>query len=229
MKHYSMEEWVDFARGLASKDVKSLMLSHLDSGCSKCAKEAALWGRVAATADRQQMEVPEGVVRQVKAMFGSAGLERKPTMAQLLFDSMRVPAPLGVRSAAQSSRQLLFAAGHHRIDVRLEPEAGSDRVRLTGQILDTRNAEIAQGRIPVSLHVGTKVSGSAETNELGEFQLEFDLPCKVELRAILPDGRQITVGLIEPAVPTLEGASYLADSKRQKALRKPKKSTRRKV
>lgn len=235
MKHYTAEEWADLARGTVEDADKSRMSNHLES-CRTCARQFAMWGRVAAVARRErEIEIPDGTVRQAKAMFANSELKlkgkAKPGLAQLLFDSMQVPAPVGVRSNSPRSRQLLFAAGDHRIDVRLEPQPGSDRVAITGQILDARSAEVAQRKIPVSVHIGKRIAGTVETNELGEFQLEIDLPCKVELRAILPDGREISVDLVEPAVPTLEGASYLLDRKRESGskLREAKKSTRKRV
>jgi len=237
MKHYTIQEWVDFARGAVDSERKSLMTSHLQT-CRACSKEAAAWGRIAAAAKRQEnVAIPEGAVHQAKAIFAQYKIEKKaaadakPRLAKLLFDSMLAPAPLGVRSSSPRPRQLLFEAGDHRIDVRLELEPGTQCVTITGQILDATKAEITQRKIPVSLYVGRRVAGTAETNEFGEFQLGFELPCEVELRAMLPDGQEVSVGLVEPAVPTMEGASYLSDSKREdrNKLREEKKSTRRKI
>ena len=47
---------------------------------------------------------------------------RAGLLAEVLFDSSLEPLPVGVRSAASSSRQLLFGVEDLRIDLRLEPK-----------------------------------------------------------------------------------------------------------
>ncbi len=133
MKHYSSEEWADFARDVGEASQKASMQSHLHSGCVKCKEELGLWQRVHATARRQgYVEVPDSLLRSVKGAFsiygpGSAP-SAKPTIAQLIFDSFRSPLPVGVRAASAAPRQLLYGAGEHRIDLRFEPEVGSEKL-----------------------------------------------------------------------------------------------------
>src|SRR5260370_18869470 len=59
------------------------------------------------------------------------------TVARLISDSFRDPLPVGVRGLQDRSRRLLYAAGSLRVDLLIEPEAGSNRLALTGQVLDS--------------------------------------------------------------------------------------------
>jgi hypothetical protein len=46
MKHYSLDRWVDFARGVIGDRERAAMQSHLDEGCPICQEAVALWKRV---------------------------------------------------------------------------------------------------------------------------------------------------------------------------------------
>lgn len=220
MKHYTMEEWIDFARGLVGNEAKSLMQRHLDTGCQECEKEAALWERVSRTAKREAAaEPPATAVRVAKAMMATSGYStrfrrQKGSLAALLFDSLRLPLPVGVRSTAASSRQMLFGAGDHRIDLRMEPQLDSDKIAVIGQILDSANPERMLHKVPVTLHSGKnmKMVAASETNPHGEFQLVCKISESLELRARLPQGQQIRLALIELRSPAQTGPSYLIDS-----------------
>jgi hypothetical protein len=235
MKHFTKEEWIDFARDVIQGEAKSFMQSHLDRGCRQCAKEATLWARVSETARREaEFEPPVGAVRVAKAMMATSGLasisERKATFAELLFDSMHQAPLMGVRSAAPTPRQMLFASGDHRIDLRMEPQLDSDGVAIIGQVLDSANPERTLRNIPISLHSGKKLVAASETNHLGEFQLISKLDPKLELRATLPQGQQIRLALIELRVPVLEELPYPIDSKEDTATNaEQKKHSRKKL
>jgi hypothetical protein len=210
MKHYTAEQWSDFARGIVAGKNKVAMQHHLD-GCKQCSEEASLWVRVASVAKREEApEPPAHLVRTAKALMGMESLHApaQPAVAKLLFDSMLAPAAAGVRSAAGTGpRQLLFGVGDHRIDLRMEPKIDADKVAIIGQVLDSAHPDQVFSKIPVSLHLGKKMLACAETNGIGEFELECDLLGRLELRATLPHGQLISVSLIEPTSP------YSADSK----------------
>jgi hypothetical protein len=229
MKHYTAEQWADFARGLVAGHSKSMMKKHLDSGCQRCAGEISLWQSVAQTAKRQEaIDPPAGVVRNAKALMGLQKLHApaKPTAAKLLFDSMLAPAAAGARSAGTSwPRQLLFGVGDHRIDLRMEPRIDAEKVAIVGQVLDSANPDKMFSKIPVSLHFGEKLLAYSETNGFGEFELECDLIGRLELRATLPHGQLISVSLIEQTAQA--GAfPYLSDSG---VSRSDQKATKKKV
>jgi hypothetical protein len=234
MKHFGSEAWADFARGTAAKEQGSLMQRHLDDGCGKCAEQAGLWRKVYAAAQRQKLTVPpESSVRTVKGMYAIHG-ERtakrvRGVIAGLLFDSFSAPLAAGVRSTGSSPRQLLYGAGDHRIDVRIEPLTDSDKVTLVGQILDSANPNRQLGDVSVVLMKGRKVLASAATNRFGEFHLHCDMDNRLELLVKLPEGREVSVALIDPLPAAADGGLELADSMGVKGLLKGiRKGTRNK-
>src|ERR1700740_2911520 len=131
MEHFKPEQWADFVRGLVEERDKSIMDSHLRE-CKECLSELTLWQRVSETAKRQLSSDPcDAAVRNAKAMFADYKIrvarQAEPTIARLLFDSFTAPAMAGVRSATSGPRQLLFGLGDHRIDLRIEPQTGTDK------------------------------------------------------------------------------------------------------
>jgi hypothetical protein len=234
MKHFASEAWADFARGTAAKEQELLMQRHLDDDCGKCAEQAGLWRKVHAAAQRQKLAIPpESSVRTVKGMYAIHG-ERtakrvRGVIAGLLFDSLSAPLADGVRSIGSSPRQLLYGAGDHRIDVRIEPRTDSDKVTIVGQILDSANPDRELGEVSVVLMKGRKALASAATNQFGEFRLHCDMDSRLELRVKLPQGREVSVALIDPLPATAADSGYSADSMGVKRLLKGiRKGTRRK-
>jgi hypothetical protein len=218
MKHYKTEEWIDFARGLIEGEAKSFMQSHLKSGCRDCTREAKFWQRVSQTAKRENaLEPPADAVRVAKAMMATAGIagkaKRKSVFAELLFDSLRTPLAAGVRSAAANARQMLYGSGNHRIDLRLEPQLDSDGVEIVGQILDSSSPEQGLKGVQVSLYAGKKMIAVSQTSQLGEFQISCKLDENLELRIMLPQGREVRLGLVEPKVSSEKRGPYLTDKK----------------
>lgn len=46
MKHYSLEKWADFVRGVIDERERAAMHSHLEEGCTMCQEALVLWKRV---------------------------------------------------------------------------------------------------------------------------------------------------------------------------------------
>jgi|SRR5690348_1790243 len=108
-------------------------------------------------------------------------LSRLSHPARLVFDSFQAPLCAGVRNAQSRSRHLLYAAGTLRVDLWIEPQAGPDRVTLTGQILDAATPDRSFSSVPVALQ-GCKGSvADTKTNEFGEFHLDFSFDPRVNL------------------------------------------------
>jgi len=234
MKHFAAEDWVDFVRGTVREDHKTAMQAHLDRGCQKCQREAKTWLRVRETANRQRADEPaDSAVRAVKGSFAISGIRSKRHsrgfLAEVLFDSSREPLPVGVRSAASSSRQILFGAGDMRIDLRLEPEVDSESVSLIGQILDSANPALGPAEASVALLKAGKVVSEASTNRFGEFRLECDLGPRLELRVTLASRKQISISLIDPIPNADRGLSYTLDSNGVRNACGRSKSTRKRV
>jgi hypothetical protein len=202
MRHYSLEQWADFARNVAGTQERLEMQQHLDQGCNKCAKVASLWRHVHAVAKHEHRYAPpDGAVRMAKGNFaihGPRGFSRRPSLiASLIFDSSLGPLPAGVRSAARVERQLLYGVGNYRIDLRIEPQVDTDNVAIVGQVLRSSDTISDIGPVTVKLTKGRKVVAQTESNKFGEFRLECDLSTGFQLRISLPV-EELCVQLIEP-------------------------------
>ena len=229
MKHYSSQEWADFARNVVGKEQRDGMQRHLERGCTKCTKDLGLWQRVRDTARRlAPSHPPDSVVRSVKGMYGIHGLGRarsaKTTIAQLIFDSLRSPLPAGVRAASAAPRQLLYEAGNHRIDMRFEPRVDSEKVSLVGQILDSTNPEKGVDALPVVLLKGDQIVSECWTNQFGEFHLECSLESGLKLRITLPHVEDFLIPLVEPVErPPATGSDLLESIGVRRHLKRVKK------
>ena len=236
MKHYSLEQWIDFARNTVEGSVKERMQSHLDTGCAKCSQELGIWQRLHQVALRTSETQPsEGTLRIVKSAFASQRAARqlapKAPIVELLFDSFRTPALAlaGVRSSAGRSRQLLYGTATYRIDVRIEPQIDSEKVVLIGQILNSSDPKERLAEVPVSLWKGRKILAVSVTNDHGEFQIECEMDSSFRLMITLPGKGEVSLPLIEPAAGLDASVLQAADNKVLKSdTRSKKKSTRKK-
>jgi hypothetical protein len=231
MDHYSMENWVDFARGVVGAQEKTAMQSHLDTGCKQCSKALNLWQQVHQVARQQTaLEPPETAVRQMKAAMALHGPRRQmgvaAATAKLLFDSGLSPAAVGVRSSGSAARQLLFGVGTYRIDLRMEPQLDSDKVAVIGQVLHSADPREGLGALPVALLKGRKVVAETITSNFGEFNLECDFEGRFHLRVKLP-AEELRLALVDPILPPLPFLSLPRDSKAfKRAPKKRKKASR---
>jgi len=231
MDHYSMENWVDFARGVVGTREKTAMQSHLDTGCKQCSKALHLWQHVHQVARQETaLEPPETAVRQMKAAIAIHGSRRPKgvalTTAKLLFDSGLSAAHVGVRSTGSAARQLLFGVGTYRIDLRMEPQLDSDKVAVIGQVLHSSDPHEGLGALPVALVKGRRVVAETVTSKFGEFNLECDMDGHFHLRVKLP-AEELQLALVDPILPPSPILSLPYDSKKIKALlKKRKKRTR---
>lgn len=217
MTHYSLEQWVDFARNVVVEDEKRKMENHLKTGCVRCSKELGIWQRLHQVARRESEYVPsDGAVRTVNASFANR-LARQAdrvnsSVVSLLFDTFRSPVLAGTRSTGTASRQVLYGAGTYRIDVRIEPQMDSERVILVGQVLNSANPEERLPELPVTLFKGRKVLAESTTKQFGEFQIECQLEGGFRLMVMLPGQTEVTLPLIDPAFGVQERESHESDS-----------------
>jgi hypothetical protein len=204
MRHYSSEQWIDFARDVVREREKIEMQRHLKSGCKECWKELGMWQRLHKFALREPAYTPsEGAVRIMNAAFASGPVQRsrrnaKEEVASLLFDSFRSPLLAGVRSTASTSQQLLYGAGNYRIDVRIEPQMDSEKVVLIGQVLNSADPDELLAALPVSVLQGRRMLAESLTSEYGEFQIECGLQESFHISVLLPGGKAVTLHLVEP-------------------------------
>lgn len=178
-EHFSDEKWGEFARGHVQADLKKAMRQHLLDGCGKCQQLNELWQHVAKTAAHEiSYTPPDHAFRSARGQFGlnrvlpwTAGLVQT---VRLVFDSFKSPTLAGIRSSGTKARQLVYQVGQYFLDVRLEPELGSKKLNLTGQIRDSLDPVKKMGESPVILLRGQERLCNTTTNLFGEFRLEFD-------------------------------------------------------
>jgi hypothetical protein len=186
MKHFTSGEWVDFVNELVTGSKRQEMDRHLEEGCQSCEKTAKLWQKVRQTAAAAaESQPPEHAVRIAKARF-CAERGRKPIavpgLVQVLFDSFLQPLVAGARSSGSEMRQMLYRADPYQIDLQIEAKPGTNKLVVTGQLLDTRDPDKPGRDIPVVLSNLRGQVVSTMTNEFGEFREEIQASSDLELK-----------------------------------------------
>lgn len=108
---------------------------------------------------------------------------------ELLFDSFATP-PLGVRATTHSQRHLLYRAEPFELDLLIELPPDSNRLRITGQLLDTSLPAVFRRGVRVTLWNFRQSFVTLRTNEWGEFLGEIEdsgelmVALKIQLREI---------------------------------------------
>ncbi len=232
MAHFTLEQWAEFARNTLKGKSKADMQAHLDTGCQRCGKILSLWTRVREVSAREHAYEPSaGTLRTVISMLGTARPRKSPVLS-LLFDSLLTPATAAVRSAASvtsTARQLLYAAGAYRIDLRMEPQIDSQRVSVMGQVLNSADPSQMVPTIPVALIKNRKAVSTTKTGDFGEFQLECNLSERLQLQLRLPDGVGVEIPLLEPSRAALTGLLELENKEPRTEKSKSGRSTSKKV
>jgi len=138
----------------------------------------------------------------LEALFRPEAVFQNVTrVARLISDSFRDPLPPGVRCLQDGSRRLLYAAGSLRVDLLIEPEAGSNRLALVGQVLDSAKPDRKFDGVPVTLQGWKGPVAQATAEEFGEFHLDFNFESNFSLEIRIAKTNCIRVRL-----PVLERA-----------------------
>jgi hypothetical protein len=209
MKHFSTEEWVDFVNEMVTTGQKQAMQKHLRTGCNRCMEMVSLWQKVSKTASGEVTYQPSAdTVRLAKAAFLGSGLaqaqKQSKGLIEVLFDSFLQPAVAGARSVVIGTRQMLYRADPYQIDIQIEPKPGSNRLVITGQLLDLSHPGLIGHDIQVTLsnHRGHSVMAAA--NQFGEFSGEIENSGDLEL-SIPGSGDQPIVISLRNALGNLPG------------------------
>ena len=115
---------------------------------------------------------------------------------ELLFDSFATPA-FGARSTTHPQRQLLYRAEPFELDLLLELRPDSNRLRITGQLLDTSFPAVFRRGVRVTLWNFRQSFLTLRTNEWGEFLGEIEdsgelmVALKIQLREIVISIRNV--------------------------------------
>ena len=109
---------------------------------------------------------------------------------ELLFDSFATPA-FGARSNTHPQRHLLYRAEPFELDLLLELRPDSNRLRITGQLLDTSLPAVFRRGVRVTLWNFRQSFVTLRTNEWGEFLGEIEdsgelmVALKLQMREIV--------------------------------------------
>ena len=186
MKHFTTEEWVDFVNQVIASNQREAMQKHLATGCKRCTETVSLWQKVSKTASVEASYQPSAdTVRMAKAAFATAGMAQaklqSPGLIEVLFDSFLQPAVAGARSVVIGTRQMLYRADPYQIDIQIEPKPGTNRLVITGQLLDLSNPGVIGRDIQVTLSDRRGSAVLAATNQFGEFSSELENTGDLEL------------------------------------------------
>lgn len=92
---------------------------------------------------------------------------------ELLFDSFATPA-IGARSATHPQRHLLYRAEPFELDLLIELRPDSNRLRITGQLLDSSLPAVFRRGVRITLWNFRQSFVTLRTNEWGEFLGEIE-------------------------------------------------------
>jgi hypothetical protein len=211
MKHFTTEEWIDFANQVVSVSKKREMTEHLEKGCTRCEETVSIWQGVRRTAGSvKKYEVPEPALRIAKAAFAGAnvGQQRGGSASglELLFDSFSRPAQAGARGSGHSgTRQMLYRAEPYQIDLHIEAKPGENRIVVIGQLLDTRQPDTPGGNVPVVISNLRDNAVHTVTNEFGEFREELQPSGDLELMITGENGKAVVISLRDALGRRTEG------------------------
>jgi hypothetical protein len=209
MKHFTTEEWVDFVNQVIASNQREAMQKHLATGCKRCTETVSLWQKVSKTASVEASYQPSAdTVRMAKAAFATAGMAQaklqSPGLIEVLFDNFLQPAVAGARSVVIGTRQMLYRADPYQIDIQIEPKPGSNRLVITGQLLDLSHPGIIGRDIQVTLSNRRGNTVLAPTNQFGEFSGEIENSGDLEL-SVPGEGDQPIVISLRNALGNLPG------------------------
>jgi len=172
--HFSVEDWIDFARDVCPVDKADAMRVHLHD-CPPCREFSgflkSLWqtGR-----EMDSQPVPESWAAKAENILPERilrPLQGLPAVSALLAaDSLTAAALQNVRGNSREERMLLFETPQCKVDLRLA-EGLQGTLSLVGQIRGRRESDAAVSGTPVFLLARGRVVASAPSNEFGEFQM----------------------------------------------------------
>ena len=196
MKHLKVVEWNKLLRHVTSDHRRKATQNHSETRRNHHA--AALWQKVANATDVEASYQPAAEsVRVAKAAFAIASLtvsgREVVRVAQLLFDSFSQPVTAGIRSAPRRIRQLLYRAEPYQIDLQIESRPETNRLVVTGQLLDVSRPEMVGRDVQVMVSDGRESIVKTVTNQFGEFRAEVENSGDLELSLLGPGGTPIVV------------------------------------
>jgi len=144
----------------------------------------------------QRKLLPQLLWRNLQSLFRrEAVLQYTVQVARLISDSFHEPLPAGMRSLEDRNRSLLYISGNLMMELHVEVTDGSDRVGLTGQILDSDRPSRTFEGIPVKAQGWKGPLAHATAGKFGEFHLDFNLETGISLVVGIAETQGITIPL----------------------------------
>lgn len=177
MKHFTIEDEIDFVNEVVPTTRKITMEEHL-KGCKRCTKEVSQWRQVRESAATEaNYQPPAEALRIAKAAFAGLQLALRgetDSSIEVVFDSFLQPPLEGFRSAGGGTRHVLYRADPFQIDLQVELQPGDKRVVVTGQLLSLRDPQTAKRNVQLILADLRGRLVRTVTNEFGEFRAEIE-------------------------------------------------------
>lgn len=192
MNHFNIEDWTDYVRDVANLELRELMDAHRAVGCARCERRVDILTRLnVAARNEKTIEVPDHLVRSALALFASQSSHyeerRSSVLARMVFDSFMQPLAAGFRGQQRVSRQVLYQAEGYSLDLRIEQERDSSQLLVVGQVFDRARPHAPIGHVPVLLLSGPRLVLRVDSNDFGEFQLQYEPISPLSLHLPIPE------------------------------------------
>jgi hypothetical protein len=181
-QHIPFVKLADLAEERMPKDERAAAMAHV-SACSRCATDLDRLGELISCMRTDSGEdAPRDVIAHAINIFRQRDAQPsllRRIVAALNFDSLTLAPAFGLRSGEATTRQLIYEAAEHDLDLRLQPQG--DKWLVVGQVL---GAGCAGGRVELQ---SDNASATAELNDLCEFRLSSVPSGSYRLRLRLKD------------------------------------------
>ena len=194
---------LDYTDGRLLRESSDKVAAHLTRGCNSCSDDQRWYeGLKQIAASDDSIEPPAWVLNRAVRLFDTARSQnlvrrnRGRIVAQLVFDSLRLPTLAGARAIELEGRQQLYRAGDYSIDlnVTVSDERGTE---FTGQVL--RQGELmfeSVAGLCLSLIRDRNKVATTVTNARGEFTISAIDTGDYDLRVDVVEGAITIAGLM---------------------------------
>lgn len=207
MKHFTIEDEIDFVNEVVPTTRKMTMEEHL-KGCKRCTKAVSQWRQVRGSAATEaNYQPPAEALRIAKAAFAGLQLALRgeiDSSIEVVFDSFLQPPLEGFRSAGGGTRHVLYRADPFQIDLQVELQPGDKGVVVTGQLLSLRDPQTAKRNVQLILADLRGRLVRTVTNEFGEFRAEIENSGELALVFYDADDKPVVISLRDALVPVSE-------------------------
>jgi hypothetical protein len=168
--HYSLERLADYTEDRLPVEAQARVAIHL-AFCRHCSSQVTGLKRLIGSMRRDAaQDAPRPVVQRAIQLFPPENAGRLPAsglrnrvLAVVQFDNQNMAPAFGVRSGRAEARQILYRAGSHEIDLRIEP--GGQAWVVTGQVFGEASVH---DRVILQ---GEEITSASNLNHLNEFVL----------------------------------------------------------